>query len=76
LPQPFQKAAAHIKLPGMLFLPGQIKKQNERVWRTHSKKTLNFQKTALPIHRQTGYNFSSVGFRRTPARVFQGTPFR
>jgi hypothetical protein len=76
LPQPFQKAAAHIKLPGIVFLPGQIKKQNKRVCRTHSKKPPNFQKTALPIHRQTGYNLPSVGFRRIPAKVFQGTPFR
>jgi hypothetical protein len=52
------------------------KKRNERAWRMHFKQPLIFQKTALPIHWQTGYNLSSVGFRRIPAKVFQGTPFR
>jgi hypothetical protein len=47
LPQPFQKPAAHIKLPGMLFLPGRVKKQNRRALHMPEKKAplfLNFSK--------------------------------
>jgi hypothetical protein len=46
LPQLFPKAAANIKLSGMLFLPGQIKKWNQRAWRTHSKPPLIFKNSA------------------------------
>jgi hypothetical protein len=43
LPQPFQKPTAHIKLPGMLFLPGQVKKELSRLAHT-LKEGANFSK--------------------------------
>jgi hypothetical protein len=69
LPQPFQKPAAHIKLPGMFFLPGQEKKQNCRAWHMPEKKAPLF------------HNFSKQCFLFTgnqprifPAPVSDGFP--
>jgi hypothetical protein len=50
-------------------------KRNERALRIYSKKKLIFQNNAF-YPPATSLNFSSVGFRRIPAKVFQGTPFR
>jgi hypothetical protein len=46
LPQPFQKPTAHIKLPGMFFLPGQVKKQNCRALHMPKKKAPLFHNSS------------------------------